>query len=58
MFEVGTVMVMAVAAVREDLCSRIMTEDNSKEKKKLRSREVSVPSRCSMLWDVLASLFS
>lgn len=33
MFEVGTVMAMAVAAVREDLCSRIMAEDNSKEKK-------------------------
>ena len=51
-------MVMAVAAVRVDLCSRIMAEDNSKEKKKVRNREVSVPSRCSVLWDVLVSLFS
>lgn len=51
-------MVMAVAAVRVDLCSRIMAEDNSKGQKKVRSREVSVPSRCSVLWDVLVSLFS
>lgn len=45
MFEVGTVMVMAVAAVREDLCSRIMAEDNSKEKKKAQEPRSQCPKQ-------------
>lgn len=32
-------MVTAVAAVRVDLCSRIMAEDNSKEKKSSRAEK-------------------
>lgn len=50
-------VVMAVAAFRVDLCSRIMGEDNSKEKGSEAEKSVSqADAACS--GDVLAALAS